>query len=166
LHQLVNEVLPTVVETTREKYVLLAFASCITCTTSFDLCMSRVGHDTFAMVVSFLNDFWEPSHVIMRIFEVQNTTRVAMANEVKVLLDYFGLFGKVITYVKDKGCNLNTLTNALTSAVSYSPLQLACPCVGSCLGHAMFKATQYVIDDIKVCVGFFEVSLKGVQASL
>jgi hypothetical protein len=49
-------VLPIVVETTREKYVLLAFASCITCTTSFDLWMSHVGHDTFAMVVSFFND--------------------------------------------------------------------------------------------------------------
>ncbi len=48
--------LPIVVETTREKYVLLAFASCITCTTSFDLWMSHVGHDTFAMVVSFFND--------------------------------------------------------------------------------------------------------------
>jgi hypothetical protein len=67
-HQLVNEVLPIVVETTKEKYVLLAFASYITCTISFDLWMSHVGHDTFAMVVSFLNDFWEPSHVIMGIF--------------------------------------------------------------------------------------------------
>ncbi len=82
------------------------------------------------------------------------------------MLDSFGLFDKVITYVKDKGCNLNTLTNALTSVVSCSPLQLACPCVGSCFGHAMSKATQYVIDDIKVCAGFSEVSLKGVQASL
>jgi len=81
------------------------------------------------------------------------------------LLDSFGLFDKVITYVKDKGCNLNTLTNALTNVVSCSPLQLACPCVGSCLGHAMCKVTQYAIDDIKVCVRFFEVSLKGVQAS-
>jgi len=89
-------VLPIVVETTREKYVLLAFASCITCTISFDLWMSRVGHDTFAMVVSSLNDFWEPGHVIMGIFEVQNTTRVAMANYVKVLLDSFGLFDKFI----------------------------------------------------------------------
>jgi len=88
--------------------------------------MSHVGHDTFAMVVSFPNDSWEPGHVIMGIFEVQNTTRVAMANYVKVLLDSFGLFDKFIAYVKDKGCNLNTLTNALTSVVSCSPLRLAC----------------------------------------
>jgi hypothetical protein len=30
----------------------------------------------------------------------------------------------------------------------------------------MFKVAQYAIDDIKVSTGFFEVSLKGVQASL
>ncbi len=65
--------------------------------------------------------------------------------------------------MKDEGSNLNTLTNALTCVVSCSPLQLACPFVGSCLGHAMFKATQYVNDDIKVCAGFFEVSLKCAQ---
>ncbi len=81
------------------------------------------------------------------------------------MLDSFGLLDKVIVYVKDKGSNLNTLTNALTSVVSCSPLQLACPFVGSCFGHAMSKATQYAIDDTKVCAGFFEVSLKGAQAS-
>jgi hypothetical protein len=42
--------------------------------------MSCVGHDTFVMVVNFLNDSWEPSRVTMGIFEVQNTTGVAMAN--------------------------------------------------------------------------------------
>jgi hypothetical protein len=42
--------------------------------------MSRVGHDTFAMVVNFFNDYWEPSHVIMGIFGVQNITCATMAN--------------------------------------------------------------------------------------
>jgi hypothetical protein len=59
---------------------LPAFVSCITCTTSFDLWMSRVGHDTFVMVVNFLNDYWEPSHVTMGIFEVQNTIGATMVN--------------------------------------------------------------------------------------
>jgi hypothetical protein len=158
--------LASVVKTTKEKYVLPTFASCITCTTSFDFWMSHFGHDTFVMVVSFLNDFWEPNHVTIRIFKVQNTTNVAMANQVKVLLHFFGLFDRVIAYVKYKGFNLNTLTNTLTSVVYYFPLQLACPFVGSCFGHAMFKATQYATNNIKVCVGFFEVSLKGVQTSL
>jgi hypothetical protein len=30
----------------------------------------------------------------------------------------------------------------------------------------MSKATQYVIDNTKLCTGFFEASLKGAQASL
>jgi hypothetical protein len=42
--------------------------------------MSCVGHDIFAMVVNFRNNFWEPNHVIMGIFEVQNTTIATMAN--------------------------------------------------------------------------------------
>jgi hypothetical protein len=67
-----------------------------------------------------------------------------MANQVKVLLNSFGLFDKVITYVKDEGSKLNTLTNALTNVVYYSPLPLACPFVGSCFGHVMSKVTQYV----------------------
>jgi hypothetical protein len=163
-HQLVNEVLLSVVETTREKYVLLTLASCITCITSFDLWMSCVRHDIFAMVVSFLNDSWEPNHVTMGIFDIQNTACATMANQVKVLLNSFGLFNKVIIYVKDEGSNLNTLTNALTNVVYYSPLPLACPFIGSCFGHAMFKVAQCAINDTKLCVGFFEVSLKGVQA--
>jgi hypothetical protein len=67
-------------ETTREKYVLPALASCITRITSLNLWMSCVGHDTFAMVVSFLNDYGEPNHVTMGIFEVRNIIGVAMAN--------------------------------------------------------------------------------------
>jgi hypothetical protein len=78
------------------------------------------------------------------------------------LLDSFGLLDKVITYVKDEGFNLNTLTNALTSVVFYSPLQLACPFVGLCFGHAMSFAT----DDIKMCAKFSKVNVKGAQASL
>jgi hypothetical protein len=33
-------------------------------------------------------------------------------------------------------------------------------------GHVMSKAAQYIIDNIKFCVGFLEVSLKEVQSSL
>jgi hypothetical protein len=63
-----------------------------------------------------------------------------MANQIKVLLDSFGLLDKVIAYVKDEGSNLSTLTSALTSVVTCSPLQLTSSFVGSCFGHAMSKA--------------------------
>jgi len=68
----------------------------------FDLWMSRVGYDTFVMVVSFINSFWEPIHMTVRVFEVQNTTNGTMENQVKILLDSFGLLNKVITYVKNE----------------------------------------------------------------
>jgi hypothetical protein len=74
------DVLPNIVKKTKEKYVLPSLTSCVTCTTSFNLWMFHGGHDTFAMVVNFIDNLWEPTHVRMGIFEVHNTTIVAMAN--------------------------------------------------------------------------------------
>jgi hypothetical protein len=72
------------------------------------------------------------------IFEVHDIINRATTNQIKVLLDSFGLFEKKIPYVKDEGSNLNTLTNALTTIVSCAPFQLSCPFLGSCfgMGHA------------------------------
>jgi hypothetical protein len=98
----------------------------------FDIWMSRVGYDTFLMVVNFVNIFWEPIHVIVRVFEVQNTIDETIKNQVKILLDSFGLLNKVITYVKNEGSNLNTLTNALKYVFSCSLLQLFTSFVRPC----------------------------------
>ncbi len=43
------------------------------------------------------------------IFEIHNIVGATMANQVKFLLDSFGLLDKIIAYVKDEGSNLNTL---------------------------------------------------------
>jgi len=64
---------------------------------------------------------------------------VAMVNQVKVLLDSFGLFDKIIVYVKDKRSNLNILNLVLTCVTCFF-LQLTNPFVGPCFGHAMSKA--------------------------
>jgi hypothetical protein len=93
-----------------------------------------------------------------------------MANQVKILLYIFGLFDKIIVYVKDKRSNISTLTSTLTNVVTYYPFheedqlfdQLSSPFLGSCFGHAMSKACQYAFNDSKVCVGFSKVSLKNV----
>lgn len=63
---------------------------------------------------------------------------MAMENQVNVLLDSFGLLNKVITYVKDKSSNLNTLTNVLKFIVFYFPIQLPA-FVKLCFSHAMSK---------------------------
>jgi hypothetical protein len=57
------------------------------------------------MVVSFINDLWEPIHVNMGIFEVHNTIDVNMVIHVKMLLNSFGLLNKVIAYVKNERSN-------------------------------------------------------------
>ncbi len=44
----------------------------------------------------------------IEIFEVHNIIGVAMTNQVKILLDSFGLLDKIIAYVKDEGSNLIT----------------------------------------------------------
>jgi len=41
--------------------------------------------------------------VTMWIFEMHNIASASMANQVKVLLDSFGLLDKVVAYVKSKG---------------------------------------------------------------
>jgi len=78
----------------------------------------------------------------------------------------FGLFNKIITYTKDKGFNLWNLTNAWTSVVFCSPLDLSFPIVRSSFGNAMSKATKYIIDDTKVCARFSNLNWKNAQASL
>jgi hypothetical protein len=93
--------------------------------------MSHGWHDIFAMVISFINNLWEPTHIIMGIFEVHNTIGVAITNQVKVLLNFFSLLDKVIAYVKDERSNIRTLTLALINVVTCSPFQLTSPFVGS-----------------------------------
>ncbi len=101
-------------------------------------------------------------------------THCSDGNQVKILLYIFGLFDKIIIYVKDKRSNISTLTSTLTNVVTYYPFyqedqlldQLSSSFVGSCFGHAMLKACQYAFYDSKVCVGFSKVSLKNVQVLL
>jgi hypothetical protein len=59
--------------------------------------------------------------------------------QLKDLFARYKFLDKVITYVKDEGANLNTLTTTLTSIVSCSPLSLPQAYATSCYGHAMSK---------------------------
>jgi hypothetical protein len=80
--------------------------------------MFHGSHDTFAMVISFINVSREPTHITIGIFEVCNIVKASMANHVKV----FWFLNKVIAYVNDKDFNLNTLTITLTNVVFYYSL--------------------------------------------
>jgi hypothetical protein len=87
-------------EKTKDNCVILTFASCFTCTCSFDLWMFCACFDTFDTVVSFINASWELYHVTIGNFEIDNIVGVAMANYVKTLLDSFSLRNKIIAYIK------------------------------------------------------------------
>jgi hypothetical protein len=157
-----NEVLSNNVTKTKEKYVFIIIVSSITCIVYFGLWMLGVGYDMLVMVVTFINNSWEPTHFIVGVFEVQNIIVVAMTNQVIFLFNSFDLLNKIIVYVKSKGLNLNTLIKGLKSIVYVccSPLQLLAPFVKLCLSHAKSKVVQYAIDDARVCQGFSKVSLK------
>jgi hypothetical protein len=62
-----------------------------------------------------------------------------MVNRINFLLNTFGLFDKIIAYVKNEGFNLSTLTFTLTFVMSCSTIQLTWPFVGSWFGQAMSK---------------------------
>jgi hypothetical protein len=101
------------------------------------------------------------------IFKVHETLGASMVVQLKDLLVRYNLLDKVIAYVKDDKTSLSTLTTAFTSIISCVPLLLLQPYVANCCyGHAMSKCCQYVINDLKMCVGMKEVSIKETQSSL
>ncbi len=63
--------------------------------------------------------------------------------------------------MKDEGANSSTLTMVLTSIVSCVPLMLLQPYATISYGHAMSKCCQYGTNDLKMCNGMREVSIKA-----
>jgi hypothetical protein len=82
------------------------------------------------------------------------------------LLDAYGLRNKIITYVKDEGSNLNTLTNALKFVVKCEALGLEENFQGTYFGHVFSKAYQYATTDEKICGSLKYVSIKSTWANL
>jgi hypothetical protein len=62
--------------------------------------------------------------MIIKSFEVIETTWQVLAINLNNLLDYFGFRKKVIAFVKDERANLNVMTLALTFVVSCDILGL------------------------------------------
>ena len=113
--QLVREHIPTMLAKTMDRYVLPLINSCQTASITSNLWMSRIGWDTFALVVNFIDDYWVPHHVTVGFFEAQDTSGASLAEIVKPLLDEFKLTDKIVACVKDEGANLATFGNNLGS---------------------------------------------------
>jgi hypothetical protein len=61
-----------------EMHVFPNVAECVTTIVMFNLWMSIIGIDTFALVINFIEDNWVPCHVVIVMFETPNTYKVAL----------------------------------------------------------------------------------------
>ncbi len=122
--QFSQEILPNLVEKTKQIYVLQKLTNCIFATTSFDLWMSKGAHDIFVLIINFLGCDWQPKQVIIGLFEAIKITRQALANNLTKKIVQYVLKNKTIAYVKDVGSNLNTLTIVLKFVVKCEVLGL------------------------------------------
>jgi len=87
----VEEMLTIMVKKTMDHHVLPNLALTTMVSASFDLWMFCGGVNIFALVINFLNDKWVPVHIIVGLFEVNETTKQSMVVQLQVLLDRFGL---------------------------------------------------------------------------
>jgi hypothetical protein len=107
--QMVQHIILSLMVKTMDHYVMSTLDSCVIVTTSFDLWMFRSRHDTFMLVINFINPQWVPCHVIVGLFEAIDIAGIAMVAQVKDLLSSYSLCGKLIAYKKDEGGNLSAL---------------------------------------------------------
>ncbi len=84
-------------EKMKQNYVMPKLKQCYFATTSFQLWMLKGAHDVFALVISFLNEEWQPQHITIGLFETNETIRYAMARNLIELLDQYDLRKKIIT---------------------------------------------------------------------
>jgi hypothetical protein len=63
----------TYVQSTKTDYILTTY--------TFGLWMSKGANDVFVVVLNFISSDWEARHVTIRLFEVSNTSSVAMAHK-------------------------------------------------------------------------------------
>lgn len=68
---------------------------------TFNLWMSRLAYDTFALVINLINEAWVPCYIIIGLFEAFTTFGAIFVEQVKVMLVEFNSTNKVIVYVKD-----------------------------------------------------------------
>ncbi len=137
--------LPNLLEKTKQTYISLVLAKCVYTITSFDLWISKMALDVFALVVNFLGEDWMLKHIIIGLFEAFKTSRQTLTRSLQDILEQYGLTKTIIVYVKNECANLITMTFALKSIVSFEALGMIKNFWGPCFGHAFSKVHQYVI---------------------
>ncbi len=78
LHKGIIEDVITLYDEMHTWKVCFALCQCyVSITITFDLWMSKVAFDAFALVINFLTLDWESKHVIISLFEAKGITRIA-----------------------------------------------------------------------------------------
>jgi hypothetical protein len=115
--QLAKEMFLTTITKCMDMHVLLKLTSVSTISTPFDLWISIGGINTFALVINYLTKTWEPMHVTIGLFEINDTTCFCMACQ---LFEKFGF----IIFVNDEGNILASMAIISHSIVDCEPLNL------------------------------------------
>jgi len=89
-----------------------------------------------------------------------------LTNNLTKLLDQYELRNKMITYVKDEGSNLYTMTIALKYFVKCEVLGLDESFQGTYFGHVFSMTSQYVTTNKKVCKNLKFVLIKFAYSNL
>ncbi len=77
----VEEILSNLVKKTMNTYVVPALVNYLSITCTFDLWMSKGVHVVFACVVNFISSDLEANHVMIRLFEMIDTSSATMATK-------------------------------------------------------------------------------------
>ncbi len=107
-----------------------------------------------------------PKHITTSLFEAFETLVQALAKKLQNLLEQYDFTKKIITYAKDEGANLNTMTIALKLIVNCEAWGVMENFQGTYFGHAFFKACQYAIVKEIISKGLIYVSIKSTQTYL
>jgi len=126
----------------------------------------RGGVETFTLVINYLIEIWELMYAIVGLSKVNETTNLCMAQQLRTLVEKFGLIHRALTFVKYEGNNLTSMAITLHSIIDYEFLNFQQVYEGTCFGHVLFKACQYATNDDKVSMGLSQVSVKDAQTCL
>lgn len=83
--QFVLEHLLDMVAKTMYRYVLPLLVKCETKGVTFDLRMCQIGFDTFCLQMNFIDDTWQPCHVIIGLFEAPNIVKATLSKIMKLI---------------------------------------------------------------------------------
>jgi len=76
------------VKKTKQTYVLVILTKCVFTLANYDLWVSKMAHDVFALIVNFLKENWMLKHITIKLFETFETVGQTLIRSLQNLLKY------------------------------------------------------------------------------